>query len=154
MTEKPDAVRTALPGPLDDLKVLDFSRVLAGPLATRMLADMGADVVKIEPPEGDVSRLIGRRLSDLSGYYHQQNAGKRGMCIDLGREESRSLVLDLVAHADAVVENFRPGVMDRFGIGWRNLSEVRPSLVMLSISGFGQVGPEKNRASYAVSRES
>jgi crotonobetainyl-CoA:carnitine CoA-transferase CaiB-like acyl-CoA transferase len=135
--------------PLEGLKVLDFSRVLAGPFAGRMLADLGADVVKVEPPEGDVTRLWGRRVGGIAGYFNQQNVGKRDLCLDLRQDAARELVLELAAEADVVVENFRPGVMDRLGIGWPVLSEVNPRLVMLSISGFGQGGPESHRAAYA-----
>lgn len=135
--------------PLDGLKVLDFSRVLAGPFAGRMLADLGADVVKIEPPEGDVTRLWGRRVGGIAGYFHQQNVGKRDLCIDLARPGAAELVVRLVREADVVVENFRPGVMERLGIGWEVLSAANSRLVMLSISGFGQGGPESHRAAYA-----
>lgn len=135
--------------PLTGLKVLDFSRVLAGPYATRMLADLGADVLKVEPPEGDVTRFFGRLPEGMSGYYMQNNLGKRNICIDLKAEGARELILELAAEADLVVENFRPGVMDRFGIGWADLSAVNPKLVMVSISGFGQDGPDRERAAYA-----
>jgi crotonobetainyl-CoA:carnitine CoA-transferase CaiB-like acyl-CoA transferase len=135
--------------PLAGLKVLDFSRVLAGPFAGRMLADLGADVVKIEPPEGDVTRLWGRRVAGIAGYFAQQNAGKRDLCLDLSRPGAAEFVARLAEVADVVVENFRPGVMDRLGIGYEVLSAVNPRLVMLSISGFGQAGPESGRAAYA-----
>jgi crotonobetainyl-CoA:carnitine CoA-transferase CaiB-like acyl-CoA transferase len=135
--------------PLEGIKVLDFSRVLAGPYATRMLSDLGADVVKIEPPEGDVTRMFGRRIGGLSGYFTQQNVGKRDICIDLEVAGATELVHELVAAADIVVENFRPGIMDGFGLGWEKLSAINPALVMLSISGFGQEGPERGRAAYA-----
>jgi CoA:oxalate CoA-transferase len=133
--------------PLDGVKVLDLCRVLAGPHAGRMLADLGADVVKVEPPEGDVSRQFGRKPE--SAYYRQQNAGKRSITVDLARPEGRELVKRLAAVADVVTENFRPGVMAKFGLGWADLSAINPQLVMLSISGFGQEGPERDRASYA-----
>jgi len=135
--------------PLAGIKVLDFSRVLAGPFATRMLSDLGADVLKIEPPEGDVTRGFGRRVNGIGGYFHQQNAGKRSLCLDLNAEGAAEVVYKLVADADVVVENFRPGIMSGFGVGWEQLSAVNPRLVMLSISGFGQTGPERDRASYA-----
>jgi CoA:oxalate CoA-transferase len=137
-------------GVLDGVRVLDFSRVLAGPFATRMLADMGADVVKVEPPEGDVTRLLGKKVSGIGGYFHQQNAGKRDICLDMKASGASELILKLVAKSDIVVENFRPGIMERFGLGWAELHKVKPDLVMLSISGFGQVGPERNRAAYAA----
>jgi crotonobetainyl-CoA:carnitine CoA-transferase CaiB-like acyl-CoA transferase len=135
--------------PLEGIKVLDFTRVLAGPFVSRMLADLGADVVKVEPPEGDMTRAIGRRINDIAGYFHQQNVGKRGICVDLTQPGATELLLQLAAKADIVLENFRPGVMDGFGLGWQQLSAVNPQLVMLSISGFGQTGPERDRASYA-----
>jgi CoA:oxalate CoA-transferase len=135
--------------PLEGIKVLDFSRVLAGPFVSRMLSDLGADVVKVEPPEGDMTRLVGRKINDLSGYFTQQNVGKRSICVDLAQEGSTELLLQLVAKADIVVENFRPGIMSGFGLGWEELSAANPALVMLSISGFGQTGPERDRASYA-----
>jgi len=135
--------------PLQGLKVLDFSRVLAGPFATRMLSDLGADVVKIEPPEGDVTRHFGKQDGGVAGFYLQQNIGKRNICLDLKTAGARELVLKLVAVSDIVVENFRPGVMEKFGLGWDSLQAVNPKLVMLSISGFGQNGPERGRAAYA-----
>jgi crotonobetainyl-CoA:carnitine CoA-transferase CaiB-like acyl-CoA transferase len=135
--------------PLTGLKVLDFSRVLSGPFAGRMLCDLGAEVVKIEPPEGDVTRNWGRVIAGIPGYYHQQNAGKRNICIDLRAEGARQLVFDLVAQADILIENYRPDVMGRLGIGYETLKEVNPALIMLSISGFGKSGPEMRRPAYA-----
>jgi len=134
---------------LAGVKVLDFSRVLAGPFAGRILADLGADVVKVEPPEGDVTRGMGRRINGISGYFMQQNVGKRSICVDLTKPGASELLLRMAAEADVVVENFRPGIMSGFGLGWEELSAVNPKLVMLSISGFGQSGPERDRASYA-----
>lgn len=135
--------------PLEGLKVLDLSRVLAGPFATRMLSDLGADVLKIEPPEGDVTRHFGKSDEGVAGFYLQQNIGKRNVCIDLKADGARELVLDLCREADMLVENFRPGVMKRFGLDWESVHAVNPKLVMLSISGFGQTGPEAKRAAYA-----
>jgi crotonobetainyl-CoA:carnitine CoA-transferase CaiB-like acyl-CoA transferase len=135
--------------PLAGLKVLDFSRVLAGPFAGRMLSDLGADVVKVEPPDGDVTRTWGKVVANLPGYYHQQNAGKRNISIDLRAEGARELVLQLVKHADILIENYRPDVMPRLGLGYDVLSAANPRLIMLSISGFGQGGPESHRPAYA-----
>lgn len=135
--------------PLEGLRVLDFSRVLAGPFAARMLSDLGADVVKIEPPEGDVTRYWGKEIANIPGYYHQQNAGKRNICIDLRAAGAVDLVNQLVAEADILIENYRPDVMSRLGIGFDALTQVNPRLVMLSISGFGHNGPESARATYA-----
>jgi CoA:oxalate CoA-transferase len=135
--------------PLSGVRVLDASRVLAGPFAGRMLASLGADVVKVEPPEGDVTRAWGVRRHGLSGYYTQQNSGKRNVCIDLKSEGGRDLFLELARAADVAIENFRPGVMARLGLDWPALSRANPALILLSISGYGQVGPESERPAYA-----
>ena len=134
---------------LDGVRVLDFSRVLAGPFATRILADLGADVVKVEPPDGDMTRTIGRKINGISGYFTQQNVGKRDICVDLAKPGATELMRRMATKADVVVENYRPGVMSSFGLGWDELQGVNARLVMLSISGFGQQGPERERASYA-----
>jgi len=135
--------------PLAGLKVLDLSRVLAGPFAGRMLSDLGADVVKVEPPDGDITRLWGHVVAGIAGYYHQQNAGKRNVCIDLRAEGAKELLYELVAKADILIENYRPDVMPRLGLGYDALNEINPRLIMLSISGFGRDGPESHRAAYA-----
>lgn len=135
--------------PLEGLKVLDFSRVLAGPFAGRMLSDLGAEVVKVEPPEGDSSRLWGRMTAGVSGYFNMVNAGKRSIAIDLRAPGAQELVLALVKQADVLVENFRPDVMARLGIGYETLAATNPELIMLSISGFGRDGPESQRPAYA-----
>lgn len=135
--------------PLAGVRVLDLSRVLSGPFAGRLLADLGADVVKLEPPEGDVTRLWGDVRHGLSGFYTQQNVGKRNVCVDLKAPGGADLALRLATVADVVVENFRPGVLARLGLGWEALSAANPRLVLLSISGFGQTGPYANRQAYA-----
>ena len=135
--------------PLEGLKVLDFSRVLAGPFAGRMLCDLGADVVKVEPPDGDVTRLWGKVIQGLPGYYHQQNAGKRNICMDLRAEGAKELAFELVKEADILIENYRPDVMPRLGLGYEALKAINPRLIMLSISGFGHGGPESHRPAYA-----
>ena len=135
--------------PLFGLKVLDFSRVLAGPFAGRMLSDLGAEVVKIEPPDGDITRMWGKDIGGLPGYYFQQNAGKRNISIDLRSEGAKELVLELAREADIIIENYRPDVMPRLGLGYEQICEVNPRIVMLSISGFGKEGPESHRPAYA-----
>ena len=131
------------------MRVLDLSRVLAGPFAGRMLADLGAEVVKVEPPEGDITRGWGQLRNGLGGYYVQQNVGKRAVCLDLGAPGGSELVLQLAARADVLIENFRPHVMAQHGLGWERLQALNPRLVMLSISGFGAVSPESHRPAYA-----
>jgi len=135
--------------PLAGVRVLDMSRVLAGPFAGRMLCDLGADVVKVEPPEGDVTRNWGAQINGQAGYFNQQNVGKRGICVDLGVAGAAALIKQMVAKADVLIENFRPDVMGRLGLGYDVLNEINPRLVMLSISGFGHNGPESRRAAYA-----
>jgi crotonobetainyl-CoA:carnitine CoA-transferase CaiB-like acyl-CoA transferase len=135
--------------PLADIKVLDLSRVLAGPFAGRMLADLGADVVKVEPPDRDVTRVWGKKIGSISGYYNQQNAGKKNVSVDLTTEKGQEIVRSLASKADVLIENFRPGIMERFGLSWSDLHAINPGLIMVSISGFGQDGPEARRAAYA-----
>jgi crotonobetainyl-CoA:carnitine CoA-transferase CaiB-like acyl-CoA transferase len=135
--------------PLEDIRVLDISRVLAGPFAGRMFADLGADVVKLEPPDNDLTRLWGADIGGNPGYYHQQNVGKRNISIDLSKPGGALLVAELAKRADVVIENFRPGVANRLGVGYAALSAANPKLIMLSISGFGQDGPESQRAAFA-----
>jgi CoA:oxalate CoA-transferase len=135
--------------PLEGMKVLDLTRALSGPFATRMLSDLGADVVKVEPPSGDLTRAYGGRIGNLASHFTQHNAGKRNICVDLKAPGAAQLLLEMVDVADIVVENFRPGVMARYGLDWGTLHERNPRLIMLSISGFGQDGPERDRAAYA-----
>lgn len=135
--------------PLSGLRVLDLSRVVSGPFAGRMMSDLGADVVKLEPPAGDVTRAWGQVRHGLSGFYTQQNAGKRNVSVDLRAPGGPELAARLARRADVVIENFRPGVMDRYGLSWEALSAANPGLVMLSISGFGQEGPWRSRQAYA-----
>jgi len=136
--------------PLAGIKVLDLSRVFAGPVCGRILSDLGADVVKVEPPEGDVTRLWGRKAAGLSTYYVQQNVGKQNISVDLREKAGPELIRKLVAKADMVIENFRPGVMAKYGLDYDSLKAIKPDLVMVSISGFGQDGPETGRAAYAA----
>ena len=137
--------------PCTGLRVLDMSRVVAGPIAGRILSDLGADVVKLEPPEGDVTRVWGQMRHGLSGFYTQQNAGKRNVCVDLRAEGAVAVVRQLASQADVVIENFRAGVLDRLGLGYDALRVDNPGLIMLSVSGFGRGGPESHRAAYAPS---
>jgi crotonobetainyl-CoA:carnitine CoA-transferase CaiB-like acyl-CoA transferase len=135
--------------PLDGVRVLDFSRVLSGPHCTRMLADLGAEVIKVEPPAGDVTRFSAPRRNSMPSYYAQQNAGKRSLSLDLNRPEAIEVVVSLAERCDVVVENFRPGVMDRFGLGYEHLALRNPRLVYLSITGYGTTGPWRRRRAYA-----
>ena len=137
------------PGPLADLLVLDLSRVLAGPFATMMLADLGARVVKVEHPgTGDDSRGYGPFMDGRSLYFARVNRGKESLVLDLKAPADRDLVLRLADRADVLVENYRPGVMDRLGLGVDALLARNPRLVYCSISGFGHTGPWSQRPAY------
>jgi len=136
--------------PLEGVRVLDFSIMLAGPYCARLLADVGADVIKIEPPEGDDMRLRTPLRDGQSAYFGQLNAGKRSLALDLKSAEAIELVHQLVKESDILVENFRPGVMDRLGLGYEALREINPRLIYCSISGYGQSGPAAERAAYAM----
>jgi CoA:oxalate CoA-transferase len=135
--------------PLADVRVLDLSRVMAGPYSTRLLCDLGADVVKLEPPDSDITRNWGVERHGLSGFYTQQNAGKRNFCVDMKSSQGPELVRRLADRADLLVENFRPGVMARMGLDFETLSARNPRLIMVSVTGFGQNGPESHRQAYA-----
>lgn len=138
--------------PLEGFKVLDLSRTLAGPYATMMLADMGADVIKVEEPSsGDESRrFIPPKWNDESCYYLAANRNKRGITVNLKSPEGIEIIKELVKDADVLVENFRTGTMEKLGLGYETLKEINPKLVFCSISGFGRTGPEKDRAGYDV----
>ncbi len=129
-------------GPLKGIKVLDFSQVLSAPFCGMMLADMGADVIKIERPgAGDISREYGPYVNDISLYFCQYNRGKKGIAIDMRSEEGKKVVLDLVKQVDVVIENFKAGTLEKLGIGYDKMREVNPGLIYGSISGFGTYGP-------------
>ena len=132
--------------PLDDITILDLTWVLAGPFASMILCDLGAEVIKVErPPNGDISRTTGPYQNGWSGYFFSINRGKKSVAIDLQSAEGRELFLRLAEKVDVVVENFTPGTLDRLGIGWSELSARNPRLILASISGFGQTGPYSNR---------
>ena len=136
--------------PLEGIRVVDFSRVLAGPLCGRTLQDLGAQVVKIEPPGADVSRFAAPvNPNGVSGYYAQQTAGKRNICINLHVPEAREIALELCDQADILVENFRPGTLASFGLDYDTLARRNPGLIYVAISGYGQAGPWRGRMAYA-----
>ena len=130
------------------LRVLDLSRVLAGPYCTALLADLGADVVKVEPPSGDDARHLGPFRNGESVYFAQLNHGKRSIVLDIKDPEDHALLIRLVEQADVLVENYRPGVATRLGIDHATLAAVNPRLVYASISGFGQSGPMREYPAY------
>jgi crotonobetainyl-CoA:carnitine CoA-transferase CaiB-like acyl-CoA transferase len=129
--------------------VLDLSRVLSGPSCGKALADLGADVIKVEPPEGDLTRTAQPRVGGFPVYFAQQNCGKRCISVDLHIEAGRALVADLAAACDVVLENFRPGVLERLGLDYAAVKARNPTVVFCSISGYGQRGSMANRRAYA-----
>jgi crotonobetainyl-CoA:carnitine CoA-transferase CaiB-like acyl-CoA transferase len=135
--------------PLAGIRVLDLSRVLSGPSCGKALADLGADVIKVEPPEGDLTRTAQPRVGGLPVYYAQQNCGKRSVSIDLRLEAGRELVAEFAAASDVLLENFRPGVLDRLGLGYAVMQARNPRLLYCSITGYGQDGPMAERRAYA-----
>ena len=130
LTTQPAGVR-----PLAGVRVLDFTRVLSGPHCGRMLSDLGAEVIKIEPPEGDLTRFAFPRVGSMSTYFAQQNIGKLNMSMNLKKPEAIELVKRLVAQSDVLIENYRGGVMDSLGLGYDTLSEINPRLIYASITG-------------------
>jgi crotonobetainyl-CoA:carnitine CoA-transferase CaiB-like acyl-CoA transferase len=129
-------------GPLDGYRILDLTQVVSGPLATMLLADQGADVIKVEPVEvGDSIRTLGFQSNGLSSGFANLNRGKRSVAVDLSTDEGRTAVLGLARHADVFVENFRPGVMERLGLDYDHVRSVQPAIVYVSITGFGDDGP-------------
>ncbi|MFT3696083.1 MAG: CaiB/BaiF CoA-transferase family protein [Kofleriaceae bacterium] len=142
-------VTSPLQGALQGVRVLDLSRLLPGPFMTMVLADMGADVVKVEDPApGDYMRNFPPAKGGLSGRYLAVNRGKRSIAIDLKKPNVRDAFLKMVEKADVVVESFRPGVMDKLGIGYAALAKANPKIVLCSISGYGQTGPYTHRAGH------
>ena len=135
--------------PLDGVRVLDFTRVLSGPHATRMLCDLGADVIKVEQPSGDLTRFSSPRVNSNATYFIQQNVGKRNISLDLSNPEAVALVIKLVEKCDVIIENFRPGVMKRMGLDQTTLRTVNPKIIYASITGYGNTGPWTDRRAYA-----
>jgi glutaryl-CoA transferase len=140
-----------MPGPLENLRIVDLSRIVAGPLATQILGDYGAEVIKVEHPlGGDDSRQWAppRAPDGQASYFFAVNRGKRSITIDLKNPRGRTLVLDLARRGDVLIENFKPGTMSDLGLGWETLRAVNPRLIYCAISGFGATGPYRERAGY------
>ena len=139
-----------LAGPLAGIKVLDLTQIMAGPMCTMLLADLGANVIKIERPgAGDDTRRMGSRLTgDISGGFLALNRNKRSIALDLRSDAGKAVFRRMAETADIVVENFRPGVMDRLGLGYQTLAEINPRIIYASISGFGGTGPYRHRGGF------
>ena len=144
----PATTRTGPAGPLSGIRVLDFSAYIAGPYGCTLLADQGADVIKIEPPGGDNLRQYPSTLEGENRAFLGVNRSKRGLVLDLKAEADRAFAHGLVAEADVLVHNFRPGVPERLGIGYETLKAVNPRLIYCAVTGFGEEGPMAGRAGY------
>lgn len=140
-----------MPGPLNSVRVLDLSRLLPGPFCSLILSELGADVVKVEDTTiGDYLRLFPPQKGGLGGAFYAVNRGKRSISIDLKKPEGRDLLLRMIPDYRVVLESFRPGVLERLGLGYEVLSSVRPDVVLCSITGYGQDGPLKDRAGHDI----
>src|SRR5271167_4316943 len=138
-----------MPGPLDGIRVIDLTQMISGPMATMILADQGADVIKVEPPGiGDLVRAMGGRKSGLSPTFAVANRNKRSIVIDLKQPPGLEVLKRLIPNADVVVQNFRPGAAERIGVGYEALREIKPDLIYASISGFGEKGPYVHKRTY------
>ena len=135
-------------GPLSGFRVLDLSSVLSGPASTVLLADQGADVIKIESPAGDIVRRMGRAKDSLSPGFVAANRGKRSVCLDLKKSAGVEILKRLTQEADVFVQNFRPGAIERMGLGYEILQSINPSIIYVSISGFGEKGPYSHKRVY------
>ena len=134
---------------LTGIRVLDFTRALAGPTCTRMFAEMGAEVIKVESaPNGEMTRQITKMRADRSFYFIQQNLNKKSLCVDLSQSEAIEIIKEIVPHCDVVVENFRPGVMEAIGFGYEALKELKEDIILCSISALGQKGPLSKKPGY------
>ena len=136
-------------GPLKGVRVLDLSAVVSGPMTASMLADQGAAVTKVERPgSGDIQRNVGSRRRGMSGFFHIINRGKRSIALDIRTTAGRDIIHRLAGRCDVVIQNYRPGVLDRLGLGYPHLSAINPGLIYLSISGFGPDGPVAGQRAY------
>ena len=135
-------------GPLNGVRILDLTTMVSGPMATMMLADQGADVIKIESPRGDHMRHVSAMNKGMSASFLSCNRSKRGLALDIKKPEGLAIVKDLVATADVLVQNFRPGAIERMGLGEDVVREIRPDIVFVSISGFGETGPYAGQRVY------
>lgn len=131
-------------GPLAGIRIVDLSQIVSGPMAAAILAEQGAEVIKVESPGGDPVRVLGPRKGDLSAMFIAVNRGKRGVCLDLKTDDGRAALEKLIAWADVLIENFRPGTMERLGVGYDRCTAINPRLVFCSITGFGPDGPYSN----------
>ncbi len=148
MNERNDSGRQAESGPCAGLRVIEISTMVSGPFAGQLLGDLGAEVIKIETTSGDPMRANQPSYDGMSAYFSLFNRNKQSICVDLKSEEGRSIAADLIAGADVVLENFRPGTMERLGLGYETLRKDNPGLIYAGLSGFGTDGPYKDKPAY------
>ena len=139
-------------GPLSDLRVLELGTLLAGPFCGQLLGDMGAEVIKIEPPgQGDPMRAWGRQAAgEPSLWWPVVGRNKKAVTLDMRQPEGQALFKEMVIHTDFVLENFRPGTMEKWHCGWEELRQINPRLIMIRVSGYGQTGPYSHRAGFGA----
>ncbi|MFD0935102.1 CaiB/BaiF CoA transferase family protein, partial [Methylobacterium trifolii] len=151
----PSSSQASAAGPLDGIRVLELGQLIAAPFATKILAEFGAEVIKVEPPkDGDPLRKWRKMHEGTSLWWYLQSRNKKSIAINLKSADGLAVVKDLVRSADVVVENFRPGGLEKLGLGWDVLSELNPKLVMVRISGYGQTGPYRDRPGFGAIGES
>ena len=145
---------SATTGPLAGVKVLELGTLIAGPYCSAVLAQFGADVIKIETPgEGDPLRTWRKTHQGTSYWWYSQSRNKKSVTVNLKSERGQQIILALAEHTDIVIENFRPGVLESWGLGWADLSRINPSLIMVRISGYGQSGPYRDRPGFGAIAE-
>lgn len=150
-TPAPEVEEATWHGPLAGMRVVDLTRILSGPFATQIMGDMGAEIIKVERPgSGDETRSFPPFIGGESHYFVSINRGKKSLAVNLASEEGRAIVLALVRKADVLIENFRPGVMERLGLSYETVAETNPGIVYCSISGFGQDGPLRDMPSFDI----
>jgi crotonobetainyl-CoA:carnitine CoA-transferase CaiB-like acyl-CoA transferase len=137
-------------GPLTGIRILDFTHMLSGPFGASMLGDLGAEVIKVEPPNGDPVRLAPPLKGGESAYFFSVNRNKKAICLDLKKPEAVDIIYRLVEKSDALIENFRPGVMERLGLGYEKLKGIKPDLIYSSLTAFGRTGPYKDKPGFEL----
>ncbi len=137
-----------MPGAFDGIRIIDLTTMVSGPMACMILADQGAEVIKVESPAGDQMRALGPGREDMAGAFFSCNRGKKSVAVDLKTEQGRAVLRDLISSADVLVQNFRPGAMERLGFGETEIRDIKPDILLVSITGFGEEGPYAHKRVY------
>jgi len=141
-------------GMLDDVKILDFTHVYFGPYATMVMADMGAEVIKVEPPWGEMTRMSADSIGGISPTYHSLNRNKKSLALNLKDPKAMEIIKELIKQSDIIIENFKRGTMEKLGLGYEEVKKINPKIIYARLSGFGLTGPYMKRTSYAPIAES